>query len=88
MTKVDFREGTLRDDQATAKHSLDMWLAMGCPADELQPDALDKTLLFMSEARKDLQYTAFVAEAQGLLVGSACCQLLAGQMPLVFKAGR
>lgn len=88
MAAVSFREGTPSDDKQAAKHSIEMWLAMGCPEEELQPDALDRSLKFILEARKGLSFMSFVAEAQGDTVGSACCQLLAGQQPLVFQARR
>ena len=88
MSTVDYREADERDDETTANFCVAQWTGMGFAEEELLPDATDRTLRFVKEARRDLQFTSFIAEVGGVPVGSACCQLFAGLYPLIFKEKR
>ena len=47
---------------------------------------LNLSLQFIEQARRDLFYTAFVAEVDAHVVGSASCQLFAGLYPNILTA--
>jgi len=63
-----------------------MWLDLEVPTSAMQPDWLDRTLRYIEQARRELDYAAFVAEVDGAVVGSVGCQRFAGLYPLVFTA--
>ena len=88
MSAIGYREADEHDDELTAKFCVAQWTGMGFAEEDLLPDATNRTLRFVREARRDLQFTSFVAEVEGTPVGSACCQLFAGLYPLIFKEKR
>ena len=83
-TDIVIREALAADDKLTAKHFYSMWLGMSYPADKLRPDFEQQTLVFISDSRQRKHYNSFVAEADGVPVGTVCCQLFEGLYPLVF----
>lgn len=88
MADIHYREGTPDDDRLASRNSLNKWLAMGVPERELTPEAFDNSLHFIAAARQKLQFRSFIADADGVAVGSACCQLHAGLFPAVFGPKR
>ncbi|MEC4815807.1 MAG: GNAT family N-acetyltransferase [Scytonema sp. PMC 1069.18] len=79
------REATAQEDGLIARHFYQMWLDIGLCDDALNPDWLNITLKFIEQARRDLSYQGFVAEVEGVIVGSASCQLYAGLYPNVLQ---
>ena len=82
---ITIREATPQEDSLIAKHFYQMWRDNDVPDDAINSDWLDITLKFIAQARQDLFYKAFVAEADSEVVGSASCQLFAGLYPNVLK---
>jgi GNAT superfamily N-acetyltransferase len=82
---VHIRQSTLQEDPVIAKHFYQMWRDLDVPVGAIEPDWLNISLQYMQQARRDLQYQAFVAEADGQIVGSASCQIFAGLYPLILK---
>ncbi|HEY9636085.1 MAG TPA: GNAT family N-acetyltransferase [Coleofasciculaceae cyanobacterium] len=62
-----------------------MWRDNDVPADSIQSDWLDITLQFIDRARRNLCYKAFVAEVDGIVVGSTSCQLFGGLYPRILE---
>ncbi|MBW4669970.1 MAG: GNAT family N-acetyltransferase [Cyanomargarita calcarea GSE-NOS-MK-12-04C] len=80
-TTINFREATLQEDSLIAEHFYQMWLDNNVSSESIQPDWLDINLQFITKARQDLCYKAFIAEVDGKLVASVGCQLFAGLYP-------
>ncbi len=83
---ITLREATPQEDSLIAKHFYQMWRDNQVPDDAIESDWLNITLQFIEQARRDLFYKAFVAEVDGVVVGSGSCQLFAGLYPSVLKA--
>ncbi|KST67233.1 GNAT family N-acetyltransferase [Mastigocoleus testarum] len=83
--QVVIRETTVREDFLIAKHFYEMWLDVGVPEDLIHSDWEDNTLTFIEQARQNLFYQGFVALVDGVIVGSASCQLFAGLYPNALK---
>lgn len=83
---VHVRQSTPPEDPQIAKHFYEMWQDLDVPAEAIEPDWLNISLQYIQQARRDLHYQAFVAEADGQIVGSASCQIFAGLYPLILKA--
>jgi ribosomal protein S18 acetylase RimI-like enzyme len=75
------REANVEEDSLIAEHFYRMWRDNEVPADAIRDDWQERTLQFMSHARQELGYKAFVAEIDGIVVGSVGCQLFAGLYP-------
>lgn len=87
LTEQDFqvREASLHEDCLIAKHFYQMWQDNDVPAHSIRSDWLKITLQFISQVRQELYYKAFVAEANGIVVGSSGCQLFGGLYPNVLE---
>ncbi|MBW4630570.1 MAG: GNAT family N-acetyltransferase [Iphinoe sp. HA4291-MV1] len=83
QSTIQVREATSQEDSLIAKHFYYMWRDIGVPDDAINPNWLEITLQYIEQARRDLFYKAFVAEADGAVVGSASCQLYSGLYPNV-----
>lgn len=82
---LNIREASPDEDSLIAKHFYQLWRDNDVPAESIRSDWLDITIQFISYARRELDYKAFVAEVDGKVVGSASCQLFAGLYPLVLE---
>ncbi|MBW4482039.1 MAG: GNAT family N-acetyltransferase [Tildeniella torsiva UHER 1998/13D] len=78
-----FRPGTPEEDSAIAQHFYRMWLDLGVDENHIQPDWQTLGLEFIDQARRTLNYQAFVAEAEGNIVGSVSGQRFAGLYPWI-----
>jgi ribosomal protein S18 acetylase RimI-like enzyme len=83
LASVTFRASTVSEDGAIAQHFYAMWRDLGVPADGIQPDWKDIALEFIATARQTLAYQAFVAEVDGVIIGSAGGQRFSGLYPLI-----
>lgn len=83
--QIAIREATLQEDSLIAKHFYQLWLDVGVPEDLIHSDWEDVILSFIEQARKNLFYQGFVALVDGVVVGSASCQLFAGLYPHTLK---
>ncbi len=82
MEKVpNFREANPEEDSLLAEHFHRMWRDNEVLSDSIRSDWREQTLQFISHARQELGYKAFVVEIDGLVVGSVGCQLFAGLYP-------
>lgn len=80
---INIREASPDEDFFIAEHFYKLWRDNDVPTHSIKSNWLDITLQFISHARKELGYKAFVAEVDGLAIGSASCQLFAGLYPNV-----
>ncbi|MEO1067573.1 MAG: GNAT family N-acetyltransferase [Cyanobacteria bacterium J06638_6] len=85
LAAVTFRASAPSEDTAIAQHFYALWRDLGIPADDIQPNWLDITLEFMTTARQTLNYQAFVAEVEGIVIGSAGGQRFSGLYPLILS---
>jgi GNAT superfamily N-acetyltransferase len=81
---INFREATPQEDSLIAQHFYQLWRDNNVSAEFIRSNWLEVILKFISKARQDLYYKAFVAELDGKVVGSASCQLFAGLYPMPF----
>ncbi|MGE5658735.1 MAG: GNAT family N-acetyltransferase [Actinomycetota bacterium] len=79
---LNIREANPQEDSLIAQHFYQMWQDNDIAAECMEPDWRKITLQFISHARQELGYRAFVAEVEGEVVGSVSCQLFAGLYPL------
>lgn len=86
LPSLIFRPGTPEEDAAIAEHFYRMWRDLGVNENHIQPDWLTVGLEFIDQARRTLNYQAFVAEAEGNLVGSVSGQRFAGLYPPILSA--
>ncbi len=80
-----FRPGTPEEDAAIAQHFYRMWRDLGVDKNHIQPNWLTVGLEFVDQARRTLDYQAFVAEAEGNVVGSVSGQRFAGLYPPILS---
>lgn len=87
FTEQDFkvREASPHEDSLIAQHFYQMWQDNDVSTCSIRSDWLNITLQFISHARQELCYKAFVAEVDGLVVGSSGCQLNACLYPNVLE---
>jgi GNAT superfamily N-acetyltransferase len=64
------------DDAVLAEHYHRHWLELGIPPADVAPDWQAAFLAFVRSAREERAFAAFVARAEGAVVGSACSQLV------------
>ncbi|GAB1539932.1 hypothetical protein NUACC21_26010 [Scytonema sp. NUACC21] len=83
--QIIIKEATTREDSLIAQYFYKMWLDLGVSNDDINPDWFDITLQFIEQARKHLFYKGFVAEVDGVVVGSASCQLYNGLYPIIVQ---
>lgn len=82
LSMVRFRQAQVEEDTLIAQHFYQLWRDNEVPVDSIRPDWENTILQFISEARQQLSYQAFVVEVDSHVVGSAGCQLFAGLYPL------
>ncbi len=80
------REANVEEEILIAEHFYKMWLDIGISEDAIEENWQQIILNFIENARQNLFYQAFVAEVNGIIVGSASCQLYAGLYPNVIKS--
>lgn len=79
---IYIREASLDEDVLIAEHFYKLWRDNNVPDNSINSNWLETVLQFISYASKELSYKAFLAEVDGLVVGSAGCQLFAGLYPI------
>ena len=72
-------------DQIIAEHFYQLWLDNNVSVDLIYDNWLDIVLEFIQNARRDLKFQAFIAQADDKIIGSVSCQLYAGLYPAVLK---
>ncbi|WP_110986821.1 GNAT family N-acetyltransferase [Acaryochloris thomasi] len=77
------REAIPQEDHLLALHFYQLWRDNQVPEQGLIDDWLTVTVEFIANARKTLNYRAFVVEVEGRVVGSVGCQLFDGLYPLI-----
>jgi ribosomal protein S18 acetylase RimI-like enzyme len=77
------RETDSNDDSLIARHFYQLWRDTGVAEDRICDDWQTVVMNFLHQARQELSYKAFLAEVDGVVVGSSSCQLFAGLYPLV-----
>ncbi len=82
---IFIREANVEEEILIAEHFYKMWLDIGIPKEAIEDNWQDIILQFIENARQNLSYQAFVAEVDGIIVGSASCQLYAGLYPNAIK---
>ena len=80
---ITIREASQNEDSLIAQHFYQMWMDNDVPDESIRSDWLETTLQFINNARQDLFYQAFIAEVDGVAIGSASCQIFAGLYPQV-----
>lgn len=80
---ANLRETAPSEDALLAEHFYHLWLDNDVPPDSIQPNWREITLEYIQQARRELDFKAFVIEVEEKAVGSASCQLFAGLYPLV-----
>lgn len=83
---IQIRIATPQEDSIIAKHFYQLWRDNDVPTHFIKPDWLETVIQFIETARRDLQYQAFVAEVDSLIIGSVGCQLFAGLYPHALAA--
>jgi len=84
---ITIRPAKPEDDETFAEHYLAMWEANGMGANALLPDAKERVLAFLPDARQRLAWQGFIAERDGHPVGSGGGQLYAGLYPQILAEG-
>jgi GNAT superfamily N-acetyltransferase len=82
---MDVRLATAQEDDLIATHFYHMWLDNQVPETAIVPDWQAIVQQFIEQARRELNYQAFVAEVDGRVVGSAGCQRFAGPYPNIAR---
>ena len=82
---LTFRKANLAEDAVIARHFYQMWLDNNVTPNNIDADWLNITLDFITKARQELCFQAFVALINDKIVASASCQLFAGLYPVLFK---
>jgi ribosomal protein S18 acetylase RimI-like enzyme len=86
MEKVpNYREASSAEDALIAEHFYAMWRDNEVPVASIRSDWQELTIEFLNDARRELAYKAFVVEVDGIVVGSAGCQLFAGLYPQIIE---
>jgi ribosomal protein S18 acetylase RimI-like enzyme len=73
------------DDDVLAEHYLGLWHGYGVPPGHLLPDARQRVLAFLAEARAELAFGGFVGRTGGAVVASACCGVRRSPYPEVIR---
>ena len=72
-------------DSIIAQHFYQLWLDNHVDPDLIRDDWLQTTVKFIQNARREMEFQAFLAYAEDRIVGSVSCQLYAGLYPSPFK---
>jgi ribosomal protein S18 acetylase RimI-like enzyme len=83
--KVSIRKATLTEDSLIARHFYQLWLDNEIAPSVIHSNWLEETVQFITQARQNLAYQAFVAVIDNQIVGSSSCQLFAGLYPNPFE---
>lgn len=83
---ISIREANIEEEILIAKHFYKMWLDIGITKEAIEENWQETILKFIENARQNLSYQAFIAEVDGIIIGSASCQLYAGLHPNVIKS--
>ncbi|MCG8363890.1 MAG: GNAT family N-acetyltransferase [Pseudanabaenales cyanobacterium] len=84
-TTVQVRKATQQEDALIAAHFYHMWLDVDVPANAIQPNWGPIVVEYIENARQTLNYQAFVAQKDEVVVGSVSCQQFAGLYPNLLK---
>ena len=76
---------TKAEDSIIARHFYQLWLDNNIESNSIQSDWLEITLEFITKARRELSFQAFVGKIDKEIVGSVSCQIFAGLYPFPFK---
>lgn len=68
---TNVREACPHEDSLIAEHFYQMWRDNNVPTHSIRSDWLDVTIQFISRARRELCYKAFVAEVDGIPASAA-----------------
>lgn len=85
VSTIQIRASGIEEDAIIAQHFYQMWLDNNVPVDAIESNWLELTIQFIEQARSELQYQAFVATVDNVVVASASCQLFAGLYPHILK---
>jgi len=77
---------TPEHDSTIAQHFYQLWLDNNVSPDLICDDWLSTTVKFIQNARRELQFQAFLAQVENKIIGSVSCQLFAGLYPAILKA--
>ena len=83
---ITIREATVAEDILIVQHFYKLWLDNNIAPNLICSNWQQKTLDFITQARQDLFFQAFVAVVNGLIVGSVSGQIFAGLYPNPFKS--
>lgn len=81
MSEVTIRAAGPADDPVLARHFHAMWRDNDVPEAAIVADWQARVTSFLTEARARLDYQGFIAESDGMVVGSAGGQRFAGLYP-------
>lgn len=81
---ISIRQAKPEEDDLLADNFYLMWQAYDMHK-LVAENWKEQTLAFIKEARAQHKLTSFVAEQDGVVVGSASCQLFQGLYPVVFQ---
>ena len=73
------------EDEIIARHYYQLWLDNNISSRDIKEDWLEVTLDFITRARDELSFQAFVGKVNDEVVASVSCQLFAGLYPFPFK---
>jgi GNAT superfamily N-acetyltransferase len=82
---VSIRKATITEDSLIARHFYQLWLDNEIAPSAIRSNWLEETVQFITQARQNLAYQAFVAVIDNQIVGSSSCQLFAGLYPSPFQ---
>ncbi|PAX54101.1 GNAT family N-acetyltransferase [Brunnivagina elsteri] len=74
------------EDILISEHFYKMWIDVGIPEDGIEDNWQEIIIQFIENARQNLFYQSFLAEIDGVIVGSTSCQLYAGLYPNAIKS--
>jgi GNAT superfamily N-acetyltransferase len=83
---ITIREATISEDTLIAQHFYQLWLDNKITPNSIRSDWLEETRKFITQARQNLAFQAFVAVISDRVIGSTSCQLFAGLYPTPFKS--
>ncbi len=80
------REGRVDEALLLADAFRQMWLDNAVPPDAIEDDYRERVQHFVAEGAVRGRLRFFLAEREGSLLGSACCQLFAGLYPAILRS--
>ncbi len=83
---IIIQEAKSDKDKLIAEHFYKMWLDVGIPENGIEDNYQEIILQFIENARQKLFYQSFLAELDGVIVGSTSCQLYTGLYPNAIKS--